>query len=185
MMYSDVHDLEKRDNDCIATSLYKTYGRIIFSYLRVKGVVLQDTEDLLAEIFLAAMIQDDLATLSPDRQLLWLKRVAHNKLSNFYRHQSRHPQAPLETIAEMKVDGKEEPEQIVLRSEEYSRLRRYIKQLPSLQQQILQLRYSDELSYEEIGLLINKREETVRKHLSRAILFLRRVYQQKEGENTW
>ncbi len=38
----------------------------------------------------------------------------------------------------------------------------------------------DELRCPEIALLLNKRESTARKHLSRSICFLRQIYQQAE-----
>lgn len=183
-MYSKTHDVEKLEDDHPATWLYETYGRIIFSYLRAQGITLPDAEDLLTEIFLAAMAQDNLSALPPEGQLLWLKRVAHNKQLNAYRQRHRHPQVPLETVVETECEEKG-PEQIALQQEERHQLRRHIRQLPALQQLALQLRYSDELTYKEIASLLNKREGTVRKLVSRAILVLRRTFQQREGEHTW
>jgi len=183
-MYSKADNGAEQVDERHPTRLYETHGRSIFGYLRAQGVSLQDAEDLLTEIFLAAMARDNLVTLSPHSQLLWLKRVAHNKLVNTYRYKSRHPQIPLEMLSETEFE-ENGPEQLFLRQEEHHQLRRHIQQLPELQQRVLQLRYGNELPYGEIALLLDKREGAIRQLLSRAILFLRRTYQQTEGEHRW
>lgn len=172
--------LENHDNQ---TALYERYGRAIFGYLRLHIRSPEEAEDLLLEVFLAALEQDNLSAFSPEEQLAWLRRVAHNKLANVYRRESRHPHVTLDSIVETIV-GEEEPEQLALYSEERKHLREAISKLPALQQHILQLRYTDGLRCREIAVLLNKREAAVRKLLSRSILFLRQIYQQIEGEGT-
>ena len=182
-MQLETNGVEQLDRDHRPTELYETHGRAISSYLRVHGLSLEDTEDLLVEIFLAAMERDDLSTFSPGEQLAWLRRVARNKLANTYRHTQRHPQVPLDSLEESYVET-EGPEQLVLRQEEHSQLRTHLQRLPALQQRVLQLRYGNGLSHAEIAILLNKREGAVRQILSRTIHFLRRIYQQTEGEST-
>lgn len=165
------------------TSLYESYGQIIFGYLRLHIHSLEDAEDLLIEVFLAALEHDNLAAFSPGEQLAWLRRVAHNKLINTYRRVSRSPHIALDAIEETEFED-EEPEQQTLRQEERRRLRASLQKLPALQQQVLQLRYGDGLRCTEIAVLLNKREGAVRKLLSRSIHLLRQVYQQTEGEST-
>ncbi|MDQ2714209.1 MAG: sigma-70 family RNA polymerase sigma factor [Chloroflexota bacterium] len=163
------------------TSLYERYGPAIFGYLRLHMHSLEDAEDLLLDVFLAALEHDNLATWAPGEQLAWLRRVAHNKLVNVYRQTLRRPQVALDSIADTLLE-EDDPEQLALRQEERTHVRASLQRLPILQQQILQLRYGDGLRCPEIALLLNKREGTVRKHLSRSICFLRQVYQQTEGE---
>lgn len=165
------------------TDLYERHGQAIFGYLRLHVRSLEDAEDLLLEVFVAALEHDNLAALSPGEQLAWLRRVAHNKLLNSYRKASRSPQVALDAVVETILE-EEGPEQLALSQEEQWQLRAAIQKLPPLQQQILQLRYSDGLRCPEIALLLNKREGAVRKILSRSIIFLRQVYQQSEGERT-
>ena len=165
------------------TVLYERYGHIIFGYLRLHMRSLEDAEDLLLEVFLAALEHANLAGLSPGEQLAWLKRVAHNKLLNAYRRASRSPQVALDSIVET-IFEEEGPEQLTLQLEERRQLQAAIRKLPALQQQILQLRYGDGLRCPEIAVLLNKREAAVRKLLSRSIISLRRVYHQSEGEST-
>ncbi len=51
----------------------------IFGYLRFHVLSLEDAEDLLLEVFLAALEHDSLSGLSPGEQLAWLRRVLLNK----------------------------------------------------------------------------------------------------------
>ena len=46
------------------TFLYESYGQIIFGYLRLHIHSLEDAEDLLIEVFLAALEHDNLAAFS-------------------------------------------------------------------------------------------------------------------------
>jgi RNA polymerase sigma-70 factor (ECF subfamily) len=173
-----------RDTD--QTMLYERYGQAIFGYLRPHAHSLEDAEDLLLEVFLAALEHDNLSALPPGGQLAWLRRVAHNKLLNLYRQANRHPRVALDSVGDtlLEADG---PEQQALRQEERSQVRAALQKLPPLRQHILQLRYGDGLRCAEIALLLDKREEAVRKLLSRSILALRQIYQlnqQTEGESS-
>jgi len=176
----EVNDLQEQNSQ---TTLYERHGQAIFGYLRLHLRSLQDAEDLLFEVFLTALEHDNLSALPAGEQLAWLRRVAHNKLANVYRHESRHPQVALDSIGET-IFEEEGPEQLTLRREERGRLRAAIKKLPALQQQPLRLRYADGLPCAEIAVLLNKREAAVRKLLSRSILSLREIYHQNEGEST-
>ncbi|HET8844107.1 MAG TPA: sigma-70 family RNA polymerase sigma factor [Ktedonobacteraceae bacterium] len=164
------------------TTLYERYGPAIFGYMRLHTRVLEDAEDLLLEVFLSAAQHNNLITLLPEAQLAWQRRVAHNKLLNTYRQTSRSPQIALDTVVETLCE-ESGPEQFALHQEERGQMRAALRLLSPLQQQVLQLRYGDELRCVEIAVLLNKREDAVRKLLSRSILALRKAYQQaEEGE---
>lgn len=173
-MLESTEALSEQD-DYSQTTLYEHHAQAIFGYLRLHIRSLEDAEDLLLEVFLAALEHDNLSMLSSAKQLAWLRRVAHNKLLNTYRQASRHPQVTLDSLVET-IFAEDGPEQLLLQQEEQKQLRAAIQRLPALQQQILQLRYTHGLRCSEIALLLNKREAAVRKHLSRSILFLRQSY---------
>ena len=71
------------------------------------------------------------------------------------------------------------PEHLIVRREELERLYAAIGKLPLLQQQVLQLRVGDGLLFAEIAVLLNKREEAVRKVFSRTLALLRTIYDQQ------
>ncbi len=177
----EVGSLDKPLDSHCQTALFERYGQSIFAYLRLHTRSLQDAEDLLLDVFLAGLENDNLSALSPPEQLAWLRRVAHNKLLNTYRRNSRSPSVTLDSIGET-LFAESTPEQATLQQEEHRQLRAALQKLPTLQQHILQLRYGDGLRCPEIALLLNKREGAVRKILSRSIHLLRQIYRQTEGE---
>lgn len=182
-MQSQSQEEDSVCSNCNQTALYDRFGQVIFGYLRFHAPSLEDAEDLLLEVFLAALEKDNLSALSPEEQLAWLRQVAHHKLFNVYRRAHRRPQVSLDSLAET-LFAEESPEQFALEQEERRQLRVHIKQLPALQQQLLQLRYGYGLRCPEIALLLNKREGAVRQLLSRTIQRLRLAYHHQEGEST-
>lgn len=181
-MHLKANDLDSPDSSYHPTELYAIHGKAISSYLRLHKLSLGDREDLLVEIFVAALEHDNLSSMSSQEQLAWLRRVAHNKMLNIYRSARRHPQISLDSIAEVVIE-EQEPEHLALQHERHGQLRAHVQQLPLLQQRILQLRYGDGLRYADIAILLDKREDTIRKIASRTILVLREIYRQTEGED--
>jgi RNA polymerase sigma-70 factor (ECF subfamily) len=165
------------------TSLFNRYGQAIFGYVRLHTRSREEIKDITLEVFQAALEHDNLSWLNEAEQLTWLRRVASNKIVDRYRRATRHPEITLETISEtMFDDDTSNPEHLTLQQEAHSHLHQVIQKLPTLQQQILRLRYGDRLSFAEIGRLLDKEETTVRKHHSRILARLRALYQHQEGE---
>lgn len=170
------------DSDANAL-LYDRYGQVIFAYVRLHTPLREDAEDMTLEVFLAALERNNLADLIEEEQLVWLRKVARNKVIDAYRRVNRHPAVELDRIVEtITADERAEPEQSALRQEEYGQLRAAISRLPTLQQQLLQLRFGDNLRLAEIAALLNKREAAVRKLLSRTLAFLRAQYDHPRQE---
>lgn len=115
-------------------------------------------------------------------QLAWLRRVAHNKIIDYYRRQQRRPTVALDDAAYMLPDEQGSPEDLVLRQERHSSLHQHISELPPLQQYILRLRYGHGLRFKEIALMVEKNEATIRQLLSRSIRVLRSKYTAIEEE---
>ncbi len=159
--------------------LYQQHASTIFLFVRRHIFSLEDAEDITLEIFLAALEQEEtLRGMSDDVRLAWLRRVAHNKIVDHYRRAARRQVAPLEEASEMfDEDEASLPEPLALRSEEYALLRRRLSTLPPQQQEILHLRFAGGLRSREIASLLHKSEGTVRSTLTRALNFLRSVYE--------
>lgn len=168
-----------------APTLYDRHARAIFAYVRLHTSSPEDAEDVMLEVFMAALEHNNLAGWTEEAQLRWLHRVAKNKLTNIYRHARRHPTIALEHVAETLYDDElRSPEAAVLRQERYQQLHAAISRLSELQQQVLQLRYGHGLRFAEIAILLNKREAALRQLLSRTLSSLRASYaaQQWEGK---
>jgi len=164
-------------------SLFDLYGQAIFAYVRLHTPSREDAEDMTLEVFTAALENDNLSGLQDSERLAWLRRVAHNKLVDSYRILARRPVIALDQVAETLLDDESRsPEQLVLQRETHAQLYSVISALPALQQQVLRLHCGDGLRFAEIAVLLNKREEAVRKIFSRTLALLRASYKQQKME---
>ena len=169
-------------NDSPIAALYEREALTIFTYILRRVSSREDAEDLLLEVFLAALEYEAIADLNREKQRAWLLRVAHNKVVDHHRYTGRRDIVPLEGLQENLYSTEEmEPDQIFLQHEDYELLRTNLARLPALQQEIVHLRYSVGLPHAEIAKVLNKREGAIRVLLSRSLHFLRNVYKRHEG----
>lgn len=180
-MHRDHHN--KLDDPPTAI-LYQRFAPTIFAYLRLHTPSREDAEDVLVEVFLAALENNKFSLLGEKEQQAWLWRVAHNKVIDLYRRSLHRQSVALENVAEVLYDDDDlAPEQITLRQEEYTRLKIHLQSLSALQQEVLQLRFTNDMRCAEIAVRLGKREGTIRVMLSRALNLLRNIYEQQYGGN--
>ena len=160
-------------------SLYDRFAATIFAYLLSQVKNEQDAEDLLVEVFLAAFSNESLSRLPVQGQLAWLRRVAHNKVIDRYRHTALLTLLPIEQAMET-IDDALTPEQHTEQQEKFTHLYQAIAHLPALQRELLRLRYRDGLRFYDIATVLEKPEGTVRKLLVRTLQQLRTIYDQLE-----
>ncbi len=157
--------------------LYQRYAPTIFAYLLNQTASREDAEDLLLEVFLAAMERDNLSNLNETEQRAWLWAVAHHKAVDHFRRLTRHPSIQLRLVAESLYDNEQlEPEQALLKREALAELISTVQALPEQQQEVLRLRFGHGLAFGEIALILKKRESAVRMLLSRTLKTLRVLY---------
>ena len=164
--------------------LYDRYAPIILHAVARYAQSQEDAHDLVLEVFIAAMENQIWVDWPEGEQLAWLRRIAHNKSVDHYRRSTRYPSISLDAGPSAPVlyeDDERMPEHIVLRYEEHALLRENISKLSELQQEIVRLRFGHGLRSKEIALRLNKSDSLVRVLLSRAINYLRGMYQQQEG----
>ena len=169
---------EGEENHGADVTLYDRYASLIFAYVNRQLPNQQDAEDVLLEVFMAALLHDHLLEFTAEQQIAWLHRVARNKVIDRYRHNTQVTILPLELALEM-VDADPTPEQHIEQQEAYERLYHSLEQLPLLQQQVVRLRFGNGLRFSEIADLLGKSEGTVRRLLFRTLRRLRSIYEQK------
>jgi RNA polymerase sigma-70 factor, ECF subfamily len=178
------HMTARLEEDPPATLLYEQHARPILAYLRLHAPSWEDAEDVLQEVFLATIGHQQLLALPEQDQLAWLVRVAQHKLVDHYRRRRLRVVLPLEPVADQITEEERlSPEQVLLGQEAQHELWEAVKQLPETQQQVIYLRFVSDLRYPHIALLLDKREDTVRKLLSRALHHLRKCYPQPREEH--
>jgi len=154
---------------------YQQYAPKIFDYTRKHVTSYEDAEDILVETFVAAFESEQFSLLAEKEQQAWLWRVAHNKVVDNYRRTKRH--VPLSIVEnELFAHDANGPEQISIQQEDDLQLRRLIQHLSPIQQQVLYLRFNDDLRCSQIASKLGKREGSVRSILSRTLNRLRELY---------
>ena len=165
------------------TAIYQRYAPALFAYLYRHVSSLEDTEDLLLEVFLAALERSGFENLGAKEQEAWLWCVARNKMTDYHRRAVRRQGVSLDLVAEdIQEQEQETPEMQLLRQEEYARLQASIQRLPALQQEIVRLRFVLNLRSAEIAAILHKSEGAVRVTLSRSLKLLRKIYENEQEE---
>jgi RNA polymerase sigma factor (sigma-70 family) len=183
--YKGHHCMMHHHNQLVEQSppgkLYQQYAASILSYLDRHVSIKEDAEDVLLEVFLAALENQTWVNLNDGERLAWLRRVARNKLVDHYRRVSRHPVAPLQELAETVADEDLSPEQQALFQESLGLLKQEIAALPRLQQEVLRLRFGHGLHTKEIASMLQRTDTAIRIMLSRILNRLHRAYDQQRG----
>jgi RNA polymerase sigma factor (sigma-70 family) len=162
--------------------LYRRFSSKIFAYLMQQVSNQQDVEELLLEVFLSVLKETALETWPEDRQLAWLRRVARNKVIDYYRHQKLINWLPLMQASKL-ADERMMPEERVEQKESYRQLFLALNRLSPDQQKLIRLRYGQELHLVEIARILERPEGVVRKMLTRTLRRLRTSYEQLERVN--
>src|SRR6266566_4225139 len=149
--------------------LYRKYAPGLLTYVRMRITSEEDAEDLVVEVFVAALQNAKFAALSEKEKQSWLWRVTRNKVIDTYRRAKTRQNVTLEHVADVLF-------------EDYMDLYAHLQILPPLQQQILRMRFGQDLSCSEIATALGKQENVVRVTLSRSLNLLRKIYQRRGEE---
>lgn len=151
--------------------LYERWVAPVYGYLFSQTGNAPDAQELTGQVFLAAL------QALPDYRhngnfAGWLFTIARNRARDFFRKQSR--EVSLEQIEEMPAGDLPLAEQAEIHS-----LRALLRRLPPNEQDLLRLRYSASLSFGEIGAILGKSEEAVKKTIYRLQARLQRELEDK------
>lgn len=162
--------------------LYERYAATILNYIRYHLPSAEDAEDILLEVFAAALESDTLPYLQEGAQAAWLRRVAHNKCIDVYRRGQRRPTAlslDADDAPLLYDDERHLPDAVALQREEYSLLYERLSSLSEYQQEVLRLRFAEDMRCSDIAKHLHKRESTIRMALARALNLLRTLYEKQ------
>src|SRR5947209_8189228 len=100
--------------------LYRKYAPEILTYVRSHINSQEDAEDLVVEVFLAAIESATFASLSEKAKQSWLWRVTRNKVIDLYRRAKTRQSVDLDQAAEYLVEDEMlSPENAALWQEDY------------------------------------------------------------------
>lgn len=156
--------------------LYQTYAGTVYRYIAYRVYLTSEAEDLTAQVFLNAWKAIGRYQQNSTPFLAWLYTIAHNQVVNYGKSKrqmttfTRIEQAY--DLADTSRDS--QPDFQASRRAEYEELRQAVLKLPYDQQQVIYLRYVEELGHADIGRMMSKSEVTVRGILFRAHEALRK-----------
>lgn len=152
--------------------LYERYLERIFNYVYYRTGNLHDAEDLTARVFQRAMNHIKNYTDRGVPFSAWLYRIAHNLVANWHRDRSRKQEIPLDDLPVIPAKG-DHPERNLVRSQDQESLLRMIRRLPSERQNLLILKFVEDMSNAEIGQIMGRSEGAVKSLYHRTLLSLR------------
>ena len=167
-------------SDSPSERLYALHAPAIFAYVRLYVASLEVAEDLVIDVFLAALEHSYLLIRSAETQRAWLRKTAYYKIIDYYRQQSRRQSVSLEYVANTLYENDSlSPEQSALQRESYEQVVAIVKSLSTFQQQVVRLRVVYGLRCHEIAAVLDKKESTVRTSLARALNTIRAIYEKE------
>ncbi|MCE2471464.1 MAG: sigma-70 family RNA polymerase sigma factor [Anaerolineae bacterium] len=152
--------------------LYARYVKKMYSYIFHRTGNTQDAEDLTAKVFIRAYshIGNYVDRGAPFQA--WLYRIAHNLVANWHRDQARRKIIALDDYVAHSLQS-EAPERLAEDVEERDQLMEAVRRLPEERQQLLLLKFIEQLSNAEIGEIMGRTEGAIKSLYHRTLLALR------------
>lgn len=147
--------------------LYEMYLGKIYRYIFFQvGQNVHIAEDITEIVFIKAW--EGLEKYKIGSFQAWLYQIARNAVIDHYREHSR-----TTVLEDHVIDDKQDHEHEVFLGMEMDRVRAAMKHLTEEQQELITLKFVDELSNKEIAKLLGKKEDAIRAMQYRALQALR------------
>ncbi len=171
--------LAAEDKDAFG-ELYERYLPKIYNYIFYRTGNTQDAEDLTAKVFFRAMSHIGNYVDKGVPFQAWLYRIAHNLVANWHRDQGRRKIIALDDYVahSLKSDA---PDRLSEELEEQRQLIEAVRRLPEDRQQLLLLKFIEQMSNAEIGEIMGRTEGAIKSLYHRTLLALREELQLQEG----
>lgn len=158
--------------------LYDYYIPKIYRYILLKVRHKYEAEDICHDVFLSAW--QNLATYVSKGHPFssWLYQIARNKVIDHYRTQKNH--SSIDNIDEQFVKVVSTIERSVDNALHFQKVKTAMAKLSADQQDVLIMRFVEDLSHREIGSAIGKSEGAVRLIQHRALHTLREFMEKDE-----
>jgi len=162
------------------TAIYRSYYEPVYQFVRLRVGNVQEAEDLTADIFIKFIkaLKEDKGPHTSLRG--WIFRVARNAIYDYYGNDAP---LPLDTVEQwLSSDENTDPEVQALRSIEADRARQVIGMLAPSHQEVLMLRFDQQLSLKETADIMDKNVNAIKALQFRAVNTLRDILRDTEGE---
>jgi RNA polymerase sigma factor (sigma-70 family) len=173
-----------RDNPASFGVVFDTWYKPVFGYIMRRTASYDVSKDIAAETFLKAYLNINRFSWRGIRLSVWLYRIATNELNQYYRKQKYQPQSlqqllenpHMEKLLHQQMDDERElMEKELLAYSDYNLIRDNLQKLDIKYQEVIALRYFEQKTNNEISMILNKNEGTVKSLLSRGLEKLRNM----------
>ena len=152
--------------------VYERYVTRIYNYVYYRVGNHHEAEDLTSRVFQRALthIKD-----YSDRGVpfsAWLYRIAHNLVANWHRDHARRQDLALEDVT-LVGEAIEMPEWVAETNEQRRWLLAAIRHLPEERQELLILKFVEQLSNAEVGQIMGRTEGAIKSLYHRTLIALR------------
>ena len=164
--------------------LYERYVGRIYNYIYYRTGNHQDAEDLTARTFYRAMKHISRYVDRGAPFSAYLYRIAHNVVANWHRDNSRRQIISLDELA-VGAFRRDEPASLTEEYEEQALLLQAIRRLPPERQQLLILKFVEQMRNAEIAEVMGRTEGAVKSLYHRTLVALREELtyaQERAGE---
>jgi RNA polymerase sigma-70 factor (ECF subfamily) len=162
-------------------AIYQSYFEPVYQFVRLRVGSQQLAEDLTADVFirLVRSLQGD----NPPHTSLrgWIFRVARHVI---YDHYGQQPELPSDTLEQWLIsEDNTDPEVQAIRTMEVERLRHALRMLAPAQQEVLLLRFDQQLSLKETADIMDKNVNAIKALQFRAVNTLRGILADNTAED--
>ncbi|MFW5709408.1 MAG: RNA polymerase sigma factor [Chloroflexota bacterium] len=170
--------LQGDENAIVA--IYHQYFDPVYQFCRLRVGDVQTAQDLASEVFVR-FIRSLKRETAPHTSLRgWIFRVARNLI---YDHYGEDREIPVDTIEQwLASDSSTDPEVNALRNTQIDRTRQAISMLAPAQQEVLLLRFDQQLSLQETADIMDKQVNAIKALQFRAVNTLRQILLDMETE---
>lgn len=163
--------LAKKDPEAFG-ELYERYVTKIYNYIYYRVGSQEEAEDLTARTFFRALRKIDSYEERGLPFSAWLYRIAHNLVANWHRSQSRRKSVQLDELipATSEISS---PNKMLEKQETREALLSMIRTLPEDRQQLLILKFVEQMPNAQIGQVMGRSESSIKSLYHRTLKTLR------------
>jgi len=169
---SELIEIIHTKNKEVYRELFARYQKKLFAYILHLVGGREESEDILQNVFVKTY--NSIENFDQSRKFSsWIYRIAHNEAVNYLKRKSKRYTVSWEDVTTRKdkldtSSNEEQPEDRWMHQEIAKEIDDALEKLAPKYQHVLRLRYFDEMSYEEIGVLLQKPVNTVGTLINRA-----------------
>jgi RNA polymerase sigma-70 factor, ECF subfamily len=167
-----VRRAQQKDSEAIS-QLYEAYFDKIYRYIALRVRNETEAEDLTQQVFMKMLQSIASYKIKGLPFSSWIYRIAHNQVVDFLRQQNKKSTVDIEGIP--LPDTGDAPQHIMEQEVDIEQLKRATQKLTPSQQEVLSLRFANELSIAQCAEIMGKTEGAIKALQHSAVLALRKA----------